>query len=117
MIASNMPRAVVTFHERIRCNECLYHSSNMQEYEQHLAVAHEYSKRKIKAAVTRYLRQHSMCRDCWKTHYGRLSSVGHETPQKFRIWETCCFCGKRHKDGINEDTSPDRHDLLCKRLR
>ena len=74
------------FHERIPCCECLYKSIGIQEYEQHLALAHQHSKRKVKAAVTRSLRRHSMCRDCWKTHHGTLSSVGHEVPQMFRTW-------------------------------
>ena len=115
MISSDMHSHADAFHERIPCDKCLYKSSNMQEYELHLAKAHQYSRRRIKASVAQSRRRHSMCRDCWNKYYGRLSSVGHETPQKFRTWEKCCFCGKTHKDGINEYTSPDRHDLLCKR--
>src|SRR5271169_2985831 len=59
---------------KVPCNECLYKSSNMQEYGLHLAKAHQYSRRKVKAAVTQSLRRHSICRDCWNKHYARISS-------------------------------------------
>jgi hypothetical protein len=36
--------------------------------------------------------RHSMCRKCWNKKRAGISSVGHETPIKFRVREKCCFC-------------------------
>src|SRR5450755_1978968 len=98
------------FHEYFPCSECGYGCSTAEDYENHLITGHQYSKRKAKTTVNVSKWRHSMCRDCWNDKHKNVSSVGHEVPQRFRKWEMCCFCGKRHKDGINSRTNPESRD-------
>jgi hypothetical protein len=57
--------------------------------------------------------RHSMCRKCWNKHRPHTSSVGHEIPPRFRVWETCCFCLERHKSGIRVSKNPGSRELKC----
>jgi hypothetical protein len=57
---------------------------------------------------------HSMCRECWNKRHGpRSRSVGHEIPKSLRVWETCCFCLTRHKDGLRVRKNPKSRELRC----
>ncbi len=57
--------------------------------------------------------EHSMCRHCWnKAHPGK-SSVGHETPTRFRVQEVCCFCLHTHKSGIYVPKDQKDSSVTC----
>jgi hypothetical protein len=104
---------MLRFHQSVPCTECGQGCATYATYERHLAEEHGFSKRKLHAAALRAKWRHSMCRDCWVRRYRKKSSVGHEVPQRCRVWETCCFCGKRHKDGIVSRTNPNNRDIIC----
>jgi len=57
--------------------------------------------------------RHSICRKCWNKRRPRMSSVGHETPVRFRESETCCFCLERHKSGIHVAKNPKSTEIQC----
>lgn len=58
--------------------------------------------------------RHSMCRACWKKRGPGASSTGHETPGRFRVRDTCCFCLKQHLSGIYVVKNPNSRELKCR---
>jgi hypothetical protein len=63
--------------------------------------------------MRKVLIRHGMCRNCWnKAHHG-VSSVGHESPPRFRRSEVCCFCLKEHKSGIHVPKAQNYRSVKC----
>lgn len=56
---------------------------------------------------------HSVCIDCFRRRVSK-HYTGHQIPDpKFRVWEICCFCLKRHKSGIHIKRNPKNRELKC----
>jgi hypothetical protein len=97
-------------HENLECSQC-DEAPPAAAYRAHLVEKHSFSKHKAQDDYLKALRRHSMCRGCWDKKRRRTSAVGHET--LYRVWKTCCFCGKRHKSGINAYKNPNSNELIC----
>jgi len=50
--------------------------------------------------------RHSMCLKCFRKRWPRRKHWGWQVPEKLRIWEICCFCLAKHKDGIHWKRDP-----------
>jgi len=57
--------------------------------------------------------RHSMCLKCFRKRWPRRKFWGWQLPEKLRSWETCCFCSKKHKDGIHMKKDPQSKELKC----
>jgi hypothetical protein len=44
---------------------------------------------------------------------GQSDFRGWQIPEKMRVWETCCFCLTKHKDGIHWKRDPRSKELKC----
>jgi hypothetical protein len=40
-------------------------------------------------------------------------ALGWQVAEKLRVWEVCCFCLSRHKDGIHRKKDPRSQELKC----
>jgi hypothetical protein len=108
-----MTRELAKIHDYLSCFEC-GQKFRPEEYRKHLVGQHGYSKRKAEDSEATAGWRHSMCRKCWNKQRPHVSSVGHEVPEKFRSWDICCFCGKRHKSGIYARKNPSSRELICR---
>ena len=111
-IISSMTATSAKVHDQLLCFDC-GKKIRAEEYRRHLTDEHGYSKRRADDSVARATWRHSMCRDCWNRRRPHASSVGHEVPARFRVWDICCFCRKKHKSGLYARTNPTSHELVC----
>jgi hypothetical protein len=111
-IISSMTATSAKVHDQLLCFDC-GKKIRADEYRRHLTDEHGYSKRRADDSVARATWRHSVCRDCWNRRRPHTSSVGHEVPARFRVWDICCFCGKKHKSGLYARTNPSSHELVC----
>jgi len=56
---------------------------------------------------------HSMCLKCFRKRWPKRKIWPHEIPEDMRVWQQCCFCGTRHKDGIRMRRNPRNRELWC----
>jgi hypothetical protein len=56
---------------------------------------------------------HSMCLTCFRKRWPHGKYSSWQTPPGFRHWEVCCFCLKKHKDGIRKTRDPLNRELRC----
>ncbi len=57
--------------------------------------------------------RHSMCVKCFRKRWPHGKISPKQIPESRRLWETCCFCGTKHKDGIHLKKDPRSRELQC----
>jgi hypothetical protein len=57
--------------------------------------------------------RHSVCLKCFRKQWPRGRYSSWQVPGRFRKWEVCCFCLKKHKDGIHKPRGRNSSDLKC----
>jgi hypothetical protein len=57
--------------------------------------------------------RHSMCLDCFRKRWPHGQYSSWQVPEKQRVWEICCFCLAKHKDGIHRRKDPKSRELKC----
>ena len=59
------------------------------------------------------LPRHSICLKCFRKRWPNGKYSSYQTPPRFRTWEICCFCPKKHKDGLHKPREPRNSELRC----
>lgn len=57
--------------------------------------------------------RHSMCLKCFRKQWPHGKYSSWQVPVSARTWEVCCFCLKKHKDGIHKPRGRNSSDLEC----
>jgi len=57
--------------------------------------------------------RHNMCVACFRKRWPRRKIWPHQIPPDRRVWEQCCFCATKDKDGIQMKKDPRSKELRC----
>jgi hypothetical protein len=57
--------------------------------------------------------KHSMCLECFRKRWPHGTYSSYQALKQMRTWEVCCFCLKKHKDGLSINREPRNKELKC----